>query len=207
MLTQGKNWCCWKLERVFKCLDYRLVAIRTMNNHFSPFPTLRTKRLHLRELMPDDDHEIFLQRSNPQLQEFVDVVDPQSLEYAQYFIRKIADSVAEGSCIYWAITLENSPKLIGTICLWNLSVENATAEFGYALHPDFQGQGYMQEAIETVEEYGFEVMQAKRIVAYPHVKNKPSIRLLERNHYVRTGEADEHAVFTKSREEFECLSA
>lgn len=171
-----------------------------MLTQFHPFPVLQTERLTLRVLSQDDDHEIMLQRSNPQIQELVEVVDARSVEYARYFIRKILESMSEGACVYWAITLKNAPKLIGTICLWNLSLEHASAELGYSLHPDFQGNGYMQESVKRVEDFGFNIMKAHTIIAYPHVKNAASVRLLEKCGYVADGLRGDCLVYYKNRE-------
>ena len=74
-----------------------------MVNLFHPFPLLQTDRLTLRALQSGDAHEIMLQRSNPQLQAFVEVEQAGSIEYARYFIRKIHESMSEGACVYWAI--------------------------------------------------------------------------------------------------------
>ena len=168
-----------------------------MRTHFIPFPTLQTERLDLRPLVAEDAPQLFVQRSDPRMLAFVEIVPPGTLEEIGEFIQKINAGVAAGESVFWAVALQNSPELIGTICLWNLSVAQSTAELGYMLHPDFQGQGYMQEALVSVVAYGFDVMQANLIEAFSHPENIPSIRLLERNHFVRTGEVEGYAVFTQ----------
>ena len=85
--------------------------------------------------------------------------------------------------IYWGLAPKTNDRIIGTICLWNLSRKERCAEIGYELHPDFQGQGLMQEAVEVVLAYGFEEMKLKNIEAYLHKKNINSIRLLERSKF------------------------
>lgn len=162
---------------------------------FVPFPTLHTERLELRQLRPEDAPEIFVHRSDPRMLEFAEIVPARTLEDARQHIQKINAGIADGASVFWGITLKNSPALIGTICLWNISVEKSAAELGYMLHPDFQGKGYMQEALVSVVAYGFEIMQANLMEAFSHPKNGPSIRLLERNGFVCTGEVDGYAVF------------
>jgi RimJ/RimL family protein N-acetyltransferase len=83
--------------------------------------------------------------------------------------------------IYWAVTLSNSPKLIGTVCLWNFNNKGTKAEIGYELHPDFQGKGIMQEAVKEVINYGFNRLKLSLISAYTHQDNSKSIMLLEKN--------------------------
>ena len=164
---------------------------------FHPFPTLHTERLLLRQLVAADAPEIFVHRSDPRMLEFVEIPVAKTLEDASQFIQKIDAAIAEQASIYWVITLKNHPALIGTICLWNLSVETATAEMGHMLHPDFQGQGYMQEALIRVVDYAFEVMRADWITAFPHRNNVRSIRLLERNGFVRSGESEGYVQFAR----------
>lgn len=89
--------------------------------------------------------------------------------------------------ITWAITLKEDTKLIGTICFWNIQKEHYRAEIGYVLHPDFQRKGIMQEAIAEVIKFGFQVMKLHSIEANTNPNNTSSIRLLERNKFIREG--------------------
>lgn len=76
---------------------------------------------------------------------------------------------------------------VGTICLWNFSPENDSAEVGYELLPAFQGKGYMQEALAKVIEFGFEELALPALTACVHAENEASIRLLEKFDFERTG--------------------
>jgi len=165
---------------------------------FTPFPNLFTQRLQLRQLALSDEQEIYIQRSDPRILQYIDRSKAHSLDDARQFIQKIHTNIAENQSIYWAIALKNNPTLIGTICLWNIKPEKSSVEIGYSLHPDFQGQGYMQEALEVVMDYGFEVMQAKTIEAFTNPANTPSIRLLQKNNFICTGEQEGFQVFMRS---------
>jgi ribosomal-protein-alanine N-acetyltransferase len=81
--------------------------------------------------------------------------------------------------------LKENPRPVGTICCFDFSTDQATAEIGYELHPSYQLKGIMQEALTTVLRYGFQVLQLKSITAFPSADNVPSIRLLERNGFKR----------------------
>jgi ribosomal-protein-alanine N-acetyltransferase len=81
--------------------------------------------------------------------------------------------------------LKENPRPVGTICCFDFSTDQATAEIGYELHPSYQHKGIMQEALTTVLRYGFQVLQLKSITAFPSADNVPSIRLLERNGFKR----------------------
>ena len=77
----------------------------------------------------------------------------------------------------------NLPKLIGTIGFWQIDKENYRAEIGYLLHPDQQGNGLMQEAIETVLQYGFQTMKLHSVEANVNPANIASIKLLEKKKF------------------------
>ncbi|MHB1392864.1 MAG: GNAT family N-acetyltransferase [Clostridia bacterium] len=85
----------------------------------------------------------------------------------------------------WGITPKNENKLIGSICLWNISEELSKAEIGYELMTEYQGKGIMSEAIKAVIEYGFENMKLNLIEALPYSDNIRSIKLLERNSFIQ----------------------
>lgn len=152
-----------------------------MHLNFSPFPYLQTERLQLRPIALDDDRALFFHRTDPDMNRYIDRKKPENVEEVRQFIQTLIDATTEGRSLFWVISLKDNPAMIGTICLWNLDPEREKAEIGYALHPDFQGCGYMQEAFEKVVQYAFADMQAKTIEGVVHPENLPSVRVLERN--------------------------
>ena len=170
-----------------------------MQIHFKPFPDLYTERLQLRQLALSDEHEIYVMRSDPRIIQYLDRPEAKDLEAARQFIQNINAGIAANQAIYWAIALKDNPTLIGTICMWNIAPEKSSVELGYALHPDFQGKGYMQEALVKVVDYGFAVMKAQIIDAFSHPENVSSIRLLQKNNFIyREKEAGGFLKFTRS---------
>ena len=107
-----------------------------------------------------------------------------SLDDAREHIEKINSYARNNEAIMWGITLKNDNKLIGSICLWNIEVEKKQAEIGYVLMPAFQGKGIMQEAVNSVIDHGFNVMQLDTITADLEAANTASIKLLERTGFV-----------------------
>jgi ribosomal-protein-alanine N-acetyltransferase len=109
---------------------------------------LKTERLTLRQLRSSDDKEIFALRSNDNVNKYLDRKPSKSIDDAKNFIQTINENIQRNDSIYWAITLNGTDKLIGTICLFDFSEDNSKAEIGYELLPDFQGKGIMQEALQ-----------------------------------------------------------
>jgi len=108
----------------------------------------------------------------------------QTLEDATAFIFKINNGIKNNQWIYWAITLKDNSDLIGTICLWNFSNGNTVADIGYELHPDFQGKGYMSEALKIVLKYASETLSLTKIEAHTHPENIASKNLLLNNDFL-----------------------
>lgn len=129
-----------------------------MQANFSPFPTLETSRLLLRQPIKTDDLAYFKIRSNSEVNKYIGRKNYETIEEAQNFIEKINNDIVENESILWSIELKATKEIVGTICLWNLSIEKSEAEIGYEMHPDYFGKVIMQEAVKAIIHYGFEVI-------------------------------------------------
>ena len=150
------------------------------DRNFKPFPVLKTERLTLRQLANTDDNEIFALRSSENVNKYLDRKPSKSIDDAKTFIQTINKNIEKNDSIYWAITLNDTDKLIGTICLFDFSDDNLKAEIGYELLPKFQGKGIMQEATSKVIDFGIQRIGLNLIKAYTHSENQSSTRLLEK---------------------------
>jgi [ribosomal protein S5]-alanine N-acetyltransferase len=164
------------------------------HRNFTPFPVLKTERLTLRQLRSTDDNEIFALRSNDNVNKYLGRKPSKSIDDARTFIQTINQNIQKNNSIYWAITLNGTDKLIGTICLFNFSDDNSKAEIGYELLPDFQGKGIMQEAISKVIDFGFQHIGLASIEAYTHSENQSSTRLLEKLNFKSNRAAEENFI-------------
>jgi ribosomal-protein-alanine N-acetyltransferase len=159
--------------------------------NFIPFPVLKTGRLTLRQLRSSDDKEIFALRSNDNVNKYLDRKPGKSIDDAQSFIQAINENIQKQDSLYWAITLNGTDKLIGTICLFDFSEDHSKVEIGYELLPEFQGKGIMQEAASKVIHFGFQHAGVNSIEAYTHCENVSSTKLLEKLNFKKHGAADE----------------
>ena len=157
---------------------------------FTSFPELETERLHLRQLSLNDEKEIYFLRSDPEVNKYLDRPRASSLEEARQFIQKINEGVSARECPFWAIHLKQKAGLIGTICLWNFCHEEKRAELGYELLPQYQGKGYMTEAMQKVIGFGIKTMQLKTIEAWCRADNRASLKILEKNKFKRDKKAE-----------------
>lgn len=162
---------------------------------FKPFPIISTKRLILRKLRNEDKNEIFFLKSNEVVLKYLDNKRHETIDETEKYIDKINNGIGENEWIQWGITLKESDKIIGTICLWNISKENKTAEVGYELMPEYQGKGIMQEALIAVIKYAIRRIKLKTFIAYTHINNEKSIKLLERCGFVIESDVETHNIY------------
>src|SRR5688500_7344056 len=102
-----------------------------LNINFTPFPTLTTRRLTLRQLTIEDQQEIFALRSDAAINKYLDREPSRTTEDAINFIEKINNLIQNNNSIYWVITLTETKTFVGTICLFDFSEENNSCEIGY----------------------------------------------------------------------------
>ena len=150
------------------------------DRNFAPFPVLKTERLTLRQLVSSDANEIFALRSDDNVNKYLNRKPSKSINDAHTFIQAINENIQRNDSIYWAITLNGTDKLIGTICLFDFSHDNSKAEIGFELLPDFQRKGIMQEATSKIIDFGIQHIGLNLIEASSHSENKSSARLLEK---------------------------
>jgi len=160
------------------------------------FPNLTTDRLFLRELREDDAEEIFRLRSDPNVNELIGRKPAVTLDDAREFIKRIHANSATREGLMWVITLPGNPKLIGTVVYWPIEWENNKAEIGYEMLPEFRGNGFMQEALQKVIDFGFEELKFKTIVADTKEQNLKSIKLLEKLGFSFTSKNGEYLLYS-----------
>lgn len=159
---------------------------------FSKFPTLATSRFILRQLSLSDVMIIYELRSNSEVAALTGKKTFTNLDEATSYIKKIENLIRRHECIFWGISYKNSTELLGTICLWNFDLQAEAVEIGYELLPQAQGKGIMSEAVSTVLEYGFGVMDVKSIVAFPSAQNPASVKLLEKKGFKLADDTYKH---------------
>lgn len=153
--------------------------------NFTPFPVLYTERLVLKAFSPDDAEALAEMRSSARVNEFLYRSATMSIEEAHTFIKARISDAERNESIMWGIHFKEQPKMLGSICYWNIVPEEDKAEIGYEMHPDYYGKGIMHEAMQRVIDYAFSEMYVKTIEALPVKENIKSIQLLERNNFIR----------------------
>lgn len=153
--------------------------------NFTPFPNLETDHLLLRRVNAGDVKEILMLRSNPETMQFIPRPLLKTDEEALEHIAMINHKIEANEGINWAITLKDSPKLIGIIGHYRIKPEHYRAEIGYMLLPDYHKRGIITEAVKAVVHYGFNDLKLHSIEAVIAPENLASAKVLENNNFVK----------------------
>ena len=154
-----------------------------------PFIELRTPRLVLRRFRPTDAPAFQAYRAHPDVARYQSWDTTYSLDDAEAFMTTIAQASpgTPGEWFQFAVTSASTGLLIGDVGLRSDANESGPLELGMTLSAEHQGNGYATEMAASVVAYAFETLAASTIRAITDTRNQPSIRLLERLGFVRTG--------------------
>ena len=142
---------------------------------------LKTKRLILREFVPEDlndyakldsDLEVMRYISKGKIRTFKEIKD--DLEGIIAYNQKNKDFGL------WAAIYKENKNFIGWFCLKPLD-KTDEIEVGYRLIREFWRKGYASEGAKALVEYGFQNLHLKRIAAVVDPRNKASVRVLEKS--------------------------
>jgi len=165
------------------------------NSVFDQFPVLQSERLLFRSFEPTDAPDLMKLRSNPQVMEFVDSVYITSEKEAFEKILRLLNDFTDREGINWVIADKNTHQFMGYIGFWRLIKEHVRAEIGYALSPEFWGQGYMYEAAVTILNFGFKKFALHSVEANVNIDNQRSISLLKKLGFVKEAHFRENYLF------------
>lgn len=168
---------------------------------------IRTDRLILRTLTPDDIGDFEAYASRPDVLRYLPWPLRDSAGIAEHLSRRLSTTlVTDGDVIVLGIVLTgdrtegdntgshhtaaapsaednttpHDGRVIGDLTLRLLSAEDGQAEIGWVLHPDFQGNGYASEAALKLLHVAFDDLGAHRVVANLDARNYDSAKLCHR---------------------------
>lgn len=140
------------------------------------YEPITTERLTLRLMVDDDLDDVLAWMSDEAVTRY-QLYDVRTREQVQEHIDKVKDSRRlenDDDFVEFAIDLDGT--VIGCIYFSLKSVENETAELGWALTAAYQGKGYAFEAASAVMAIAFERMRLHRVIAELDPRNDPRSR-------------------------------
>ncbi|MFF2494176.1 GNAT family N-acetyltransferase [Agromyces sp. NPDC058064] len=155
---------------------------------------LRTERMTLRPIEPDDSDDIWEYQRLPEVLRYIPW-PPRSREEAHVHtlkragMRRLAEN---GDAFHFAMVLRGErstapvvgdrhrDRVVGDVMLRISSTQHAQLELGWVLHPAFQGRGLAVEATREAVRFAFEVIAPHRLEAHVDVRNVASAALCRR---------------------------
>lgn len=134
---------------------------------------LRTSRLLLRPLAPDDWRDVHAYTADPAIMRYLPE-GVMSVEDVQAFIAETQPTAAALAAI-----LPSEERLIGHLTFHPWYAPRIY-EIGWVLHPRYHGQGYATEAAAALFQYGFATLGLHRIIATCQPENVASWRVMEK---------------------------
>lgn len=153
---------------------------------FLKFPSIETKRLNLRQLVPDDAEAYFNVQSDPFVNDGFDNTSPESVDKIRRHILARSKAYKRKQILTWGIAQKKDDVIIGACWFGDFEHQSRT-EVSYLLSSNFVRQGFMTEALEAVTSFGFSKMGLHRIQAYIRPNNIASIKTIQKVGFKKEG--------------------
>lgn len=137
---------------------------------------LETERLVVKDLRKEDAEFIFYLVNSPDWIRFIGDRNIKNVEEAVNYVGKIIDNP---NITYWVIFLKESENPVGIISFVKRDYLEHH-DIGFALLPEYAGNGYASEATQAVINYLITQKQWPAILAITVKGNQRSIQLLEK---------------------------
>jgi len=179
-------------------------------------PTLDGPTLRLRALRPDDATDVFDLYRDKEANRFGYQPKMDSVDDAIALVAQIAALAETGSILHFGAAQRSDDRVIGHATLFAFQPKGARAEVGYSVHRDLWGKGVGTEILRVLVRHAFVDRGLRRLEADIDPRNVGSLRVLERNGFVREGylrerweiggEIQDAVIFGLLRREWEAAS-
>lgn len=154
----------------------------------SPLPTIHTPRLTLRPVTAADVPAVdaMIAASRESFARWFGWARGSTRESVREHTQQSVDAMALETARHYVV-LTSAEGLIARIGLYDIDPVNLSAELGYMLRTEYEGQGVMTEALRGMLSHTFGPDGLHRVTAYVDTENIASQRVLERLGFQREG--------------------
>ncbi|MCB0734287.1 MAG: GNAT family N-acetyltransferase [Bacteroidetes bacterium] len=149
-------------------------------NFPTSFPTLHTPRILLRSFNAGDNDLIFDLRKSDRIAQHIirPLMTQQSA--ANTMLENIHSGFSQQLSISWVGEIRHTGEVMGSCGLMNINQADSTAEIGGEMLVSGWGKGYALEAVITILNYAFNVLNLVQIEAKVLSSNRSAIALMTR---------------------------
>ncbi|WNZ43605.1 GNAT family N-acetyltransferase [Leptolyngbya boryana CZ1] len=150
-----------------------------------PPQTLETKRLCLRQPIPEDAGSIFEHYAqDPEVTKYLSWQPHKSVKETDEFIERCISVWANHSAFPYVLICKKNAQLIGMI---EIRINQHKADVGYVLARSEWGKGYVPEAMQALTNWALDQDEIYRVWAFCDVENPASARVMEKVGMQREG--------------------
>lgn len=169
---------------------------RSLNRKvFEHFPELKTQRLTLREILPEDAKLIYGMRSNDRVNHFIARPTMETENDSDALVNRTRMAYQDQLGIGWAGVLRKNQDIIGSCGFNSIDYYNLRAEIGGELSPKYWGKHIAIEAFSAIIQFGFEVFGLHSIEAKVAPDNRGAVALLEHSGFRKEAHLKERIYF------------
>ena len=148
---------------------------------------MQTTRLTIRRFSVNDQKDVFAYAKDPEVGPLAGWrphrSEKESLHIIKYLFLRNPYS--------YALVHKETITVIGSIG-FTKKFFRPTYELGYSLAKDYWGQGLMSEAVARMVQFGFENLNANRLIAKTMTHNMASQKVLLKAGFIKTHEKKQH---------------
>ncbi|AZO94892.1 N-acetyltransferase [Halocella sp. SP3-1] len=140
---------------------------------------IETKRLYLRELIPEDKTNLMKVLSDPE--SMVYYPHPFSEKEVENWIYWNIENYKKYQHGLWAVIVKKGKVFIGDCGITMQNIGNETVpEIGFHIIKEYCNKGFATEAAMACKEYAFKTLNYPKIFSYTTIKNVPSQKVAEK---------------------------
>lgn len=142
---------------------------------------IETERLILRPFTLSDANDMFKNwASDDEVTKYLTWPTHSSIEVSEMIIDSWVAAYEDSRYYQWAIELEESHEVIGSISLMNVDDEKECGEIGYCIGRRYWNQGIVTEAFQALIPFCLNEIGIERLVARHDVNNPASGRVMQK---------------------------
>jgi len=153
--------------------------------------SLETERLIIRPVIGADLQSVYEIHQLDEVNKYLPYTTWQNWDDAKDWFARVQHRRLERSSEQYVLERKRDKKVIGSCIVFNFNEEDHALELGYVLSRDAWGKGYMQEALYDVLVNLKRQAEIKFVKASVDDRNLPSITLLDRLDFKKTGSESE----------------
>jgi ribosomal-protein-alanine N-acetyltransferase len=162
--------------------------------------TIKTERLILRKIFPEDAEMVYTWMSDPEVLRYEDWDIHESADYTRGFISYLTGDYKSEKTYCWGI--QSNEELIGFVMVVDVNEWNGI--LAYYLKRSCWSKGYATEAAAAVINYMFSEVGIDRISAKHSIKNAASGKVLKKAGMNYRGHVKEFEYYTSKSEWQDC---